>query len=110
MLRAMSRLALVFLAACGVGTGVDGPRGPDIVRLVECVPAQPLFVEVDGRVTSHGRLDGEGMGWAGSGGVRVGDRVRRAASMSFGMPSTSGMMDAMVIRRQLSAHTTALQR
>jgi hypothetical protein len=56
-------------------------------------------------VTSHGRLDGEGMGWAG-GGRRP---VRKASTVSFGMPTTSGMMDAMVVRRTVQARISELQ-
>jgi hypothetical protein len=102
----MRRVALVLVAACSGGTGVEGPRVKPVLRLVECAPAKPLFVEVDGRVTSHGRLDGEGMGWAGGGKPPA----RRAPSISFGMPSTSGMMDAMVVRRAVTAKLPDLQK
>lgn len=105
----MRRVVLLLVAACSGGTGVEGPRAKPVLRLVECAPAKPLFVEVDGRVTSHSRLDGEGMGWAG-GGKRPGGPTRRAASISFGMPSTSGMVDAMIVRRAVTAKLPDLQK
>ena len=103
----MRGFALVLLAACSGGTGVESPRTKPRLRLVECAPAQPLFVEVDGRVTTHGRLDGAGLGWAGGGRPAP---ARRAASISFGLPSTTGMMDAMVVRKTVSTRMTDLQR
>jgi len=103
----MRGFALVLLAACSGGTGVESPRTKPRLRLVECAPAQPLFVEIDGRVTTHGRLDGAGMGWAGGG---KGAPARKAASISFGMPSTSGMMDAMVVRKTVTTRMTELQK
>jgi hypothetical protein len=104
----MRRVVLLLVAACSAGTGVEGPRAKPVLRLVECAPAMPLFVEVDGRVTSHGRLDGAGMGWAG--GRRPPAPTRKAASISFGLPSSSGMMDAMVVRRTVTTRMTDLQR
>jgi hypothetical protein len=95
----------VLLAACSGATVSDTPRGKPILRLVECSPALPLFVEVDGRVTSHGRLDGEGMGWAGGGRKPV----RKASTVSFGLPTTSGMIDAMVVRRTVQTRINDLQ-
>ena len=85
----------MLVAACSGTPGIEGPRAKPVLRLVACSPAQPLFVEIDGRVTSHGRLDGDGMGWAGG----PGRPTRKTASVSFGMPTTSGMMDAMLVRK-----------
>ena len=93
---------IVFLAACSGGLDIDAPRTPPTLRLVECTPAQPLVVEVDGRVTTHGRLDREGSPRRG--------KPTRAASVSMGMPSTSGMFDAMAIRRAVTARMTDLGR
>lgn len=98
-------LAVALVAACSGAQVGDAPRGTPVLRLVECSPAQPLFVEVDGRVTSHGRLDGEGMGWAGGGRKPL----RKASTVSFGLPTTSGMIDAMVVRRTVQARVADLQ-
>lgn len=103
----MRAIALVLLAACSGGPGVEAPRARGVLRLVECSPAQPLFIEVDGRVTSHRRLDGAGMGWAGGTRNAAG---RKATSLSFGMPSTAGMMDAMVVRNTVSTRMADLQK
>ena len=97
--------AIILVAACSAGPDVEGPRAKPVLRLVECMPAQPLFVEVDGRVTTHGRLDGEGMGWAGGK-----PAAKRAASVTMGVPQTSAMMDAMVVRKAVTAKLPDLQR
>jgi hypothetical protein len=95
-------VALVLLAACGGGLDVEAPREKPAMRLVECTPAQPLVIEVDGRVTAHGRLEES---WPGRG------KAKRAASVSLGMPSPSGgMMDAAAIRRGVTAKLTELGR
>ena len=106
--RGVSRVVLLaVVAACSGGYGPDGPRPPDTLRLVECAPAQPLFVEVDGRVTTHSRLDGEGMGWAGSGATK---RPKRVPSVSFSMPSSSGLIDLNVVGRIVRAKSGDLER
>jgi hypothetical protein len=107
-LRGVSRLVLLtILAACSGGYELDGPRAPDRFRLVECTPAQPLFVEVDGRVTTHGRLDGEGMGWAGSGATK---QAKRIPSVSFSMPSSSGSIDLNAVGRVVRAKKEDLEK
>lgn len=109
MLQDMVRgIALAVLAACSGGPGVEAPRERTALRLVECTPAQPLVVEVDGRVQTHGRVDGPSMGWAAG---RPGGRApRRAVTLGFGMAATSGRMDAMLVRRTISARQAELQR
>src|SRR5688572_18745814 len=96
----MRRLvALGLVAACGGGPGVVGEREKLSLRLIECVPAQPLFVEVDGRVTTHGRLDSDGMGWAAS----KSGTTKRMVTMSQSMATTQGLMDGLVIKRAVAA-------
>lgn len=90
---------IVFLAACSGGLDIDAPRTPPTLRLVECTPAQPLVVE---SVTTHGRLESER--WPGRG------KPKRAASVSMGMPSTQGLIDAMAIRRGVTAKLPELGR
>jgi hypothetical protein len=46
------------------------------------------------------------MGWASG----AGKGGKRAASLSFGMPSTNGMMDAMVIRKTVTTRLTDITR
>lgn len=100
------RAAVVVIAACSAGPDIEAPRGRPALRLVECAPAQPLFVEVDGRVMTHGQLDGGGLEWATGGRPQA----KRAASVSLGIPVTSGMMDAMVIRKVVTTRLTDLTR
>lgn len=98
--------AVVLVAACGAGPDLEGPRAPAAVRLVECTPVQPPVVEVDGRVTTDGRPGGDGMGWATVGKPPQ----KRVASVSLGMPSSSGMLDIAVIRRAVAARLPELGR
>ena len=100
----MRPAALVVLAACGGGTGVDGPRVKPVVRVVQCSPAHPHLAPVDGEVSWQGRVDGAELGWA------AGERTpRRMVSISFAMASTSGMMDAMTVRTAITTRIADLQ-
>lgn len=95
----MRSLALVLAAAAACG-GSDatpsGPREPPVLRLVGCEPAlpPPLTTEAGGEIGSVGRRDLT----AAPGGR---GRPRLEGVVTFGMPSTGGMVDAATVRRAL---------
>ncbi len=91
-------IALVVVAACGSGPDAASPREPVTLRLVECASALPTAV---GDVRAKPAAD-RMVSWSS------GKNVRRAVTLGYEMAQTSGMMDAMVVRRVVQAKASEL--